>query len=114
MRCGTTDQVDVGSVLIVEDGHDIVELAKDLIVARHVGGQDAADDSFTHALVAGAAQVAEDVGRRIVHDVERHRAVVVLQRRDVVVAQCQLRACVYLPYICSCRISFMCVRKLQC
>ena len=45
-----------------------------------------------NALEGGRIQVAEDVGLRIIEDLERHGAVVVLERRDVVVANRQLRA----------------------
>ena len=44
------------------------------------------------ALEGGRIQVTEDVGFRIVEYLKRHGAVVVLERRDVVVANRQLGA----------------------
>lgn len=35
-------------VLVVEDGNDFPELCQDIVVSRHVGGQDASDDSLTY------------------------------------------------------------------
>ena len=79
-------------VAVVELWHDLVELAEDLVVPGHVRGEDAADDALAHRLVQLGGERFEYVGRRVGEDVERDRAVVVLQRRDVVVAQRELRA----------------------
>jgi len=79
------------AVIVVKDGRDLVELVEDFVVARHVGGQDAADDALPHALVHLAAERGEQVGRWLLQNIERHRAVVILQWRYVVVAQRQLR-----------------------
>lgn len=35
-------------VFVVEDGDDFPELGQDIIVSRHVGRQDASDDSLTY------------------------------------------------------------------
>ena len=84
--------VDMGSVVIVQSAwRDLFELAEDLVVSGHVRGQDAPDHSFPDGFEHFGRELAKDVGRRILEDVERHRAVVILQRRDVVVPQGQLR-----------------------
>ena len=44
------------------------------------------DDALAHALVLVGIKVAEDVAALVLKDLKRHAAVVVLQRRDVVVA----------------------------
>ena len=89
-----TDEIDVSAIVVIEVRGDEIELAEDFVVTGHVGGQDAADDALAHALVLVAGEGGEQVGRRVLQDVERHRAVVVLQRRDVVVPQGQLRTSV--------------------
>lgn len=43
-----THQVFMWVVFVVEDGDDFPELGQDIIVSRHVGRQDASDDSLTY------------------------------------------------------------------
>lgn len=86
-----TYQIDVGSIVVIKDGGDLIELVEDLVVTGHVGRQNAADDSLADAFVDVGREGSENVGRRIFQNVERHRAVVIFQRRNVIVAQGQLR-----------------------
>jgi hypothetical protein len=87
-----TYQIDVGSIVVIKDGGDLIELVEDLVVTGHVGRQNAADDSLADAFVDVGREGSENVGRRIFQNVERHRAVVIFQRRNVIVAQGQLRS----------------------
>ena len=76
----------------VEDVDDGAEVAHDVVVSAHVGRRDAAHDVVAQAPVLLDGQVVERVRRAIVEQAKRVRAVVVLQRSDVVVAMRQRRA----------------------
>lgn len=80
----------MGSVVVVKDGRNLVKLVEDLVVTGHVRRQNAAYHTLSNCFVDVGREGAEQIGRRVLQDVERHRAVVVLQRRNVVVAQSQL------------------------
>lgn len=81
---------------VIEFGNDVGELAENLVVPGHVGGQDASDDALAHYSVCGIIKGCEDVALRRLQHPERHRAVVIFQRWDVVVTQRQLSPRVYL------------------
>lgn len=81
---------------VIEFGNGVGELAENLVVPGHVGGQDAPDDALAHYSVRGIVEAREYVALRRFQHPKRHRAVVVLQRRDVVVTQRQLGPRVYL------------------
>lgn len=68
-------------------GHRLLELSQYLVVPGHVRGQDAANDAFPHHAEHLRAHGAEDVAFRQLQDTERHGAMVVLQRGDVIVSQ---------------------------
>lgn len=76
--------------------HRFLELCQYLIVPSHVCGQDAADDAFSHHTEQLRSHCAEDVTLRQLQDTESHGAMMVLQRRNVIVAQGQFSSCVYL------------------
>ena len=67
-----TDQVNVSAVVVVEDRNDLAELVDDLIVASHVRGQNATDHSFADALERVTIHQPEDVGSRVLEDIESH------------------------------------------
>ena len=77
---------------VVELLDHLSELGDDVVMARHVRGQDAADDAVPGSPLLAGSQAAQNVGLRLLEDAERDGAVVVLQGGDVVVAQRQLRA----------------------
>jgi len=70
----------------VEDVDDGFEVAQNVVVSAHVRGHDAADDVLAQAAELLRGQVVERIGGRVVQEVEAERAVVILQRSDVVVA----------------------------
>ena len=45
---GKTHQIGVSAVVKIEDRRDFTELLKDLIVACHIGSEDAANHPLTH------------------------------------------------------------------
>ena len=95
-ECRASHQINMDRLREVELVDDLAELSDDLVVPGHVGGQDAADDALARAPLLVGAEARQHVGGRLAEDGERHRAVVVLQRRHVVVAQRQVGAGVYL------------------
>ena len=91
-----SNQIDVVAVVVIKIGHDLIELVENFVVTGHVGSEDAADDALTNTLVHFGTERGKQVGRWVLQNIERHRTVVVFQRRYVVVTQCQLRPCIYL------------------
>jgi len=81
---------------VIEFGNDVGELSEDLVVPGHVGGQDAPYDALAHYSVGGIIQGRENVALGRLQDPKGHGAVMVLQGRDVVVAQRQFGSRVYL------------------
>lgn len=81
---------------VIEFGDDVSELAKDLVVTGHVGRQDAPYDALAHYSVRRIVQGREDVALGRLQDPKCHGAMMILQRRDIVVAQRQLGPRVYL------------------
>lgn len=61
----------------VKNRRDLLELVENLIVARHVRGQDAADHTLTHLPELLAREALQDVALRAAQYPKRHRAVVV-------------------------------------
>ncbi len=80
----------MGTVVVVEFGGYLIELVEDLVVTGHVRGQDASYNAFADALVDIGREGSEEICRWIFQDVERYRTVMILQRRNVIVAQGQL------------------------
>ena len=80
----------------VENVVDGPEVAEDVVMATHVGGHDAADDVLTQTPVLLDGQVVERVRAWVLQQTEPVRAVVVLERSDVVVALSQRRTRTYL------------------
>lgn len=81
---------------VIELGNDVGELAEDLVVPGHIGGQDTPYDPLAHYSVRGIVQRRKDVALGRLQDPKRHGTVMILQGRDVVVAQRQLGPRVYL------------------
>jgi len=86
----------VRSAGVIEFGSDVDELAEDLVVPGHVGRQDAPYDSLANYSVRRIVQGREDVALGRLQDPKRHRTVMILQGRDIVVTQRQLGPRVYL------------------
>lgn len=49
--CSPAYQIDVRTIVVVKDGRYLHKLREDLVVARHIGGQDAADDALPYGAV---------------------------------------------------------------
>lgn len=81
---------------VIEFGSGIDELGKDLVVPGHVGRQDAPYDALAHYSVRRIVQGREDVALGRLQNPKCHGTVMILQGRDIVVAQRQLGPCVYL------------------
>ena len=81
---------------VIEVGHGVGELCEYLVVACHVGGEDAAYNALADRAKGGRVEGRQYVALGRLEDAKRHRAVVILEGRDVVIAQRQLRASVYL------------------
>lgn len=81
---------------VIEFGSDVGELAEYLVVPGHVGRQYAPYDALAHYPVRRIVQGREDIALGRLEDSERHGAMVILEGRDIVVAQRQLGPRVYL------------------
>lgn len=78
-------------ILVIEFRDDLIKLAEYLVMTCHVRRQDAANHSLADGFEHFRRLEAEDVGRRILQDVECHGTMMILQWRDVIVPQRQFR-----------------------
>jgi hypothetical protein len=81
-----------------------LELGDDLAVLGHVGGEDAHDDDLAVLAVLGLRQPGQEVGFRLPQEREEHGAVVVLERRRVVVDDGELRGRIHLVGVVEARV----------
>lgn len=65
-------------------------------MSGHVGSQDAPDHTLPDLLEGLAAEALEDVAVVVLQNPERHAAVMVFKRRNVVVSKCEFGFRVYL------------------
>lgn len=96
VRDSRTHEIDMGLARIIEFRDNVGELAENLVVSGHVRGKDTSDDPFAYHPIGGIVQRRQYVALGGLEDAERHRAMVILERRDVVVTERQLGTGVYL------------------
>jgi hypothetical protein len=68
-----------------------VDLRRERLMLRHVGGEDRLDHCFAHGRALGRRQRRQHVRLALRHDFERRRAMMILQHRYVVVEHGQRR-----------------------
>lgn len=81
---------------IIELRDNVGELAENLVVSGHVRGKNTPDDPLAHHPVRRVVQRRQYVAFRCFENAKRDGAMMVLQRRNIVVTERQLGAGVYL------------------
>lgn len=84
-------QIYVSFIVVVKTGQNFAKIGQNLVVSRHVGGQNAPNHPFSHLLKVFTTKGFEDVAIVVFEESKSYAAMVILQWRDIVVAYCKLR-----------------------
>lgn len=81
-----TYQIDMCFIVIIEHGQNLLEVGQNFIVPCHICSKNGSDHSLSDLLEIVTIEGFEDIAVVILQNSEGHAAMMVLQRRYVVVA----------------------------